>query len=363
MKIGILTFHRAANYGAVLQAYALQHLLELDGFDAEIVDYRCTPIEQMHSPFYFLHCRGVGNKCKQLLRSPVKWKKRKLFDDFIHRRLKMSEKKAMNREDSAYFVNETYNIVITGSDQVWNPYLTGGDTTYLLDFVKEDITKISYAASYGLSHLPADYSQVYRTLLRRLDKISVREKQGQMITQELSGRESQVVLDPTLLLNASEWKTFMQPPTMSRYVLLYMIKPGSLLLDRAVKLAKEKNLPLICISDTLRKQKGIRYIPYASPEQWVGLFAEASYVVTDSFHGTAFSIIFRKAATIGLSGDKKNGNSRILDLMKLLGIEAGKEPCFDLGVATDWNRVQQCLDEFRVCSRQFLDVLEGVDRC
>lgn len=356
MKIGILTFHRAANYGAVLQAYALQNYLSSIGHDVGIIDYRCEPIEQMHSPNYFLFCKGMKNKCKQLLRSPIKRKKRKLFDRFIERRLNLGETKKMNKEDISQALKGKYDMIIAGSDQIWNPYLTNGDCTYLLDFADKNVQKVSYAASIGLSELPKEYLSCYREHLSEFDKISVRETQGQSLVREVAKRDSEVVLDPTLLISADEWKEFLESPAKDGYVLLYTIKSNPMLLEKATSIAKEKNLSVIYISDTMVRQKGITYVPYATPEEWVGLFAGAEHVVTNSFHGTAFSVNFNKAATIALSRDKNNGNSRIVDLMESLGIEKGDDYCIEIGASTDWKLVNDSLSKLREQSKRFFDV-------
>lgn len=353
MKIGILTFHRAANYGAVLQAYALQQYLLSLGHDVEVIDYRCVPVEQMHSGHYFLYCKGIKNKCKQFLRSPVKRKKRKLFDDFIQRKIHLSTVKKIRKETISQDLKGQYDVVISGSDQIWNPYLTQGDNTYLLDFADADVEKISYAASIGLNQLPEEYKSMYQTQLGRFAQISVREKQGQMLIRKLVERDCKVVLDPTLLISAEKWKTFMKRPSLREYVLLYTIKSSPLLLEEAIQIAEKKNLPIIYISDSIARKKGITYIPYATPEEWVGLFAEASHVVTNSFHGVAFSINFNKSVTIGLSGDKNHSNSRILDLLQSLGIGIQEGNRIEIGAATDWQSANKALYELKEQSRQF----------
>ena len=357
MKIGILTFHKAANYGAVLQAYALQRYLMLQGHDVEIVDYQCLPIEQMHSPNYFLHCKGFKNKLKQLIRRPIKTKKRKLFDDFIERKLELSAERCIKKEDIKKELCNKYNIVITGSDQVWNPILTLCDTTYLLDFADKEVRKVSYAASIGLNDLSEEYVTLYKKCLSEFYKISVREKQAKRILLEKMELKSAEVLDPTLLLNADEWKCFLKEPEQRNYVLLYMIKQNHYLIEYADLLAKEKELTVIFISDTMIKRRGIVYIPYATPEEWVGLFLNASYVITNSFHGTAFSLNFNKKIVIGLSKDKKNGNSRITDLLNELEVTyENDDGIIDLTDIVEWEPVNTKMNELRVRSCQFLNM-------
>lgn len=353
MKIGIMTFHRAANYGAVLQAYALQNYLEAMGNELEIVDYRCKEIENVHSPFYFLYVHGFRNKIKQFLRWPVKLKKRKIFDKFLQSKISMSLR--VNKKNLGDLCYKKYDIVIVGSDQVWNPNLIKGDMTYLLDFVPENIVKISYAASFGIDRLNLENTELYQKYITRFNKLSVREQQGITIIKELCNKEAINTIDPVLLLKKEEWEHFMTNPKEKDYILLYMIRYSEELLHIALKLARKQRRQLVFISDSMRRKRGIKYITSATPEEWTGLFYHAACVVTNSFHGTAFSVNFNKKMIIGLSNSEENGNVRITDFLDNLAIEYTCEGnIIDLCKDINWKSVNAILDKMRERSYRFL---------
>ena len=196
MKYGILTFHRAANYGAVLQAYALRQSLLSMGHEAEFLDYRCIPVERVHSPLYFRYCSGLRERLKQFLRSPVKWKKRVVFNRFLYRALDVDGAERLDKDALEALPAGKYDVLLTGSDQIWNPYLTCGDTTYLLDFAPEGTIRASYAASFGVSRIPEERIPVYQELLKQYDRITVREESGLACLREM-GLTGRTALDPT----------------------------------------------------------------------------------------------------------------------------------------------------------------------
>ena len=203
MKIGIITFHRAVNYGAVLQAYALQHALEGLGAQAEILDYRNRYIESCYDPYSL-----KGNKLKALakiaLLGGVRRKKNEAFRSFNKKYLRLSEAVYKDSEQLAG-AEKFYDAFITGSDQVWNTSCADFDPAYFLTFVKDKKKKNSYAASFGLSEIPKEYEAEYKKRLAGYRQISVREAQGRALVKELTGRDVPVVLDPTLLLTEKDW--------------------------------------------------------------------------------------------------------------------------------------------------------------
>lgn len=358
MKIGIMTFHRAANYGAVLQAYALQFYLTKMGNEAKIMDYRCKSIENVHSPFYFLYIKGLKNRIKQFLRWPVKLHKKKIFNHFLKTKIALSSRAGKRNKET--LLQEEYDVVIAGSDQIWNPDLIKGDTEYLLDFVPNDTVKISYAASFGVDSLDRKNTELYRKYIGRFDKLSVREKQGMAIAASLCSKAVIHTLDPTFLLRKEEWESFMDVPECDNYILLYMIRYSDNLIKTAKRLAEEKGKQLIFISDSMRRKRGIRYVTSATPEEWTGLFHNADCVVTNSFHGTAFSINFNKRMILEISGSEQKGNARITSLLDSLAIEYYcQDGILDLNRDIDWKSVNAILDELREGSYKFLYFADG----
>ena len=357
MKIGIMTFHRAANYGAVLQAYALQCYLAGAGNEAEVMDYRCKEIDHAHAPFYMLYVKGWKNKVKQFLRLPVRVRKRRLFDAFLARKIPLSIK--ADRKHMEVLQQRKYDAVIAGSDQIWNPDLTQKDMAYLLDFVPEDTVKISYAASFGTDRLDEKRAALYKKYLDSFDKLSVREQQGAYIIRKLCGKAAEHTADPTFLLQKEDWERFMTAPPYQDYILLYMIKYSDRLFRTAQELAGKTGKQLVFISDSMKRKKGVRYVRYAAPEEWTGLLYHAACVVTNSFHGTAFSIHFNKRMIVELANQEVGKNARITGLLDKLAIEYDcRNNIIDLNRDMDWEAVNAALAAWRESSRRFLQFID-----
>ena len=214
-----------------------------------------------------------------------------------------------------------YDAVIAGSDQIWNPDLTQKDMAYLLDFVPEDTVKISYAASFGTDRLDEKRAALYKKYLDSFDKLSVREQQGAYIIRKLCGKAAEHTADPTFLLQKEDWERFMTAPPYQDYILLYMIKYSDRLFRTAQELAGKTGKQLVFISDSMKRKKGVRYVRYAAPEEWTGLLYHAACVVTNPFHGTAFSIHFNKRMIVELANQEVGKNARITGLLDKLAIE------------------------------------------
>ena len=207
MKIGIITFNSAHNYGAVLQAWALQEYLKSDGHEVEIINYRLPATDNLYklykprNPFK----RGKLNKAVHLLQylkkmksEPNKTRKYREFERFINHTLNTTE--AITKYPDLNKANFDYDIMIAGSDQIWNGGLTKGvNPAYLLSFGKEEIKRVSYAASIGRDEIPEVEHMLFSRYLRNFDYISVREEKAKEAISKLSDKEVSVVLDPTLL--------------------------------------------------------------------------------------------------------------------------------------------------------------------
>lgn len=318
MKIGIITFNRAINYGAVLQAYALQKFLDSLGIDSDIIDYRSPYIEEFYKPIKAHPLREPKTFIREVIFAPNNLKKRKKFNDFSYKYLRLT--KPIYDENELKGLNNQYDCFISGSDQVWNLKWSGFDKVYFLDFAENE-KKYSYAASFGFERIPEGQEQAYAELLREFKKISVRENTGKNIISELLGRTSEVSLDPTCLLTKNEWKTTAKKPADSGYVLLYTLERNSKLNAYAKALALEKNTKVIYIADAIKKSKQYSYQGFLSPEEFVGLFANAGYVVTNSFHGLMFAVIFEKQFCLQYQQKKDAPNSRLSDFLHDFDLE------------------------------------------
>ena len=265
MKIGTLTYHRAVNYGAVLQTYALQKVLGNLGVDTEVVDYRAPYIEWIYKPFCMRNVKTFRDVLKVIEGAPIKYKKKKQFFNFLDKHIKVSkEAYTVHNIEKA---NEVYDMFLTGSDQVFNLDCSNNDKNYFLEFVTDSKKKNSYAASFGFDKVPNGQENEYKELLVDFNNISVRENQGVKIVEDVAQKEAIEVLDPTLLLSAKEWEQIIEEPKVKEkgYILIYAMKPSEMLMKSANKLAEMTGLEIVFLKDSLTKEgqnvldKNIKY--------------------------------------------------------------------------------------------------------
>ena len=338
MKVGILTILNVNNYGAELQCCALYRKLQQLGYDAEVINY----LFGIHPEHVFDgEKRSVPIPLKQLIKVkllPVvqnmfcmfhqknKRLRNKRFDEF-HAKYNHLTSTVYPSVKSLYEAKFNYDVLCIGSDQVWN-YMKGYSLEpFFACFDKNNTKKITYASSIGLSSLSVEAEQVFKKELASFAYISVREQQASEILEKLLNRKIDVVLDPTLILNKQEWievaKYDMCPK--EKYLLVYIvtIKPCDYVLTLARHIAKQRNLKIVRICrDAYPEHSGsdVEEILTAGPSDFVGLFSKAEFVVTNSFHGTVFSINFSKPFYSVIKSHHST-NSRLTSILKKLGLE------------------------------------------
>ena len=347
VKIGIITYHRALNYGAVLQAYALQKALMDIGIDSDVIDYRSEYIEYFYKPIKANPLKRPKMFLRELFFASSNSKKRKNFDTFINRYLNTSRTVCTQAELKA--LNDKYDLFITGSDQVWNLKWSGFDKAYFLDFA-ESSKKYSYAASFGFDAIPSGEEATYKKLLSDFEAISVRENTGRKIVDELLQKDARIDVDPTCLLTKADWESVCVKPSESGYVLVYTLEKSDELMAFAQNLAREQNKKVVLIADALRKTYDFEYKGFLSPSEFVGLFANADYVVTNSFHGLMFSVIFEKEFCIQYQKRANAPNSRLIDFIRDYGLESrvfsnSKDPCEKIDYEDVKTRMKSKADE------------------
>ena len=352
-KIGILTYHRAYNYGAVLQTYALQSAIQKLDYNVEIIDYRCDYSENIGSE------KSIKNIIKFILSGHRINQTKKKFIKFRNDKLNLSNDN-FNR-DNIEKVADSYEVYIVGSDQVWNYQGSNFDKTYFLDFVKQNMKKKSYAASFGISGIPPKYEKEYIRLLNEFNDISVREKQGVNIINNLLGKDCKLVLDPTLLLSKNEWKekaSITNRIIKEKYLLIYSFGMTDSIYSTAKKIAKERNLKIIMISNSLRYYKNITKFKGCGPLEFLNLFYYADFIITNSFHGTAFSINFKKEFFVETSqGQAVSVNSRIKCFLELLSVEKRDLQYANETIPVNYNKINQKLIELRKESMKYLKMI------
>ena len=293
MKIGILTFHCAHNYGAVLHCYALQETLKAMGHDVKVIDYRPEFLLTPYKVWDIHRDKSYNSFVRRLVLECLKLSKRiarhKAFDSFIQTKLCLTKEKTILPSFDAY---------IMGSDQIWNPQITNGfHKPYFgyFDFPKENRKYIAYAASMETSSLSQKAKDFYKKALDNFDAISVREKALAELLQHATSKKIETVLDPTLLINATMWDSIAKPPLVHyKYILVYQVRYNKNTLRIAQSIANQIGAKVIEITSLIYQQYKKNVYQCCSPEEFLGWIKYASCVVTTSFHGTAFSVIFNR---------------------------------------------------------------------
>ncbi|MNJ37669.1 Polysaccharide pyruvyl transferase [compost metagenome] len=324
MKIALVTIHDSTNYGAVLQAYATQTILSRFG-EVTIINYDNKYLSQQMKLLRF-ECtsHGLLKFAHDLLRLPFRMKQLGKFNTFFNKRMFLSKRmSAALLFDGAA---EEFDVYVCGSDQIWNPQVVNEhgviDDVYFLAFAPEGSKKISYASSIGHHQFIGGDKRIVANLLHDFSAISLREADGvTMISEILEEKNIKHVLDPTLLLSDSEWReivTVKNSDKVEKYILVYTV-PRSDLMRRAITYYKETLGIKVIGIDPMLKPIGPfdTHVRDAGPEDFVELFSNAEFVVTDSFHGVCFSVNFGKPFVLVSPGKRSN---RMVSLFNLLGL-------------------------------------------
>lgn len=328
MKVVIITFHNAFNYGATLQCAALAEKLRDRGFEVSVIDYLPEYVENKKSIFRYLKdVKKAKNKLKALGKGVayVRYanevrRRNNAFDRFVQKHMSLTRKysdvkELVSNPPSA----DTY---ICGSDQVWNRAITDNrfDKAFFLTFVKSG-KKIAYAVSLGETK-PSEVKEELSDLTEGFRFISVREEDMAKELGTYLSRDVSTVVDPTLLLREADYRAFEEPVDLSseKYVLVYNVQNSDISLKTAETIAKKKGLEIIDISPNpfvkiKRSRKKISY----GPGEFLTLIKHAEYIVTNSFHGTVFSIIYKKQF-FTIPHKKRSG--RMVNLLELLDLKS-----------------------------------------
>lgn len=355
MKIGILTYHKSINYGSVLQAWALQQALEAKGFDVEIINYEPERYAEMYSlkgteKSFIKQCKSIINKLPILNYLRIQINK---FNDFRLECLKQSVEYFINSDFDVF--NTKYQAIICGSDQVWNIRAKDCDSIYFLP-IKYDGRKIAYAVSIN----DTDYTEkrankALKDAMCDFDYISIREWSGVKKTEKFLGNSISINcdIDPTLL----HVKTAYDCITSNRiirepYIFLYNVWATGDVFEGAKILSKKYGLPVYTMFMTKGAigfckilKSGVKIIcKDTSPKDFLSLIKYADYIVTDSFHGTAFSLIFEKKFVC--INDKYKYDERIVNILNLVNLKNRlvgiKEiETFDIDALIDYNVITQ----------------------
>lgn len=349
MKIGILTYHRSHNYGALLQAVATRTLLQKMGHDAYFVDYFPAYHGEMYklNPFINIKKKKIKGVISDIIRYPYRKKRYDKFMSFI------------NKEIIPYCgsVDEEYDLIIYGSDQIWRIQkdLGGFNPIYFGAGGLKTKRNASYAASMGIEVLSNEQKERLKQLVGNLDYISVREESLKELLESLSIRNVNLSLDPTLLLSKEDWNSYINTKkTYGRYLLLYDLMKGSINTQAVYKFAQERNLEVVEIVGTARRKDTRNLRTTDGPYEFLNLINNAEFVVTSSFHGLVFSIIFRKQ----FYASYRQNSSRAESLLGLLGLRhhllTPNQPCIPDCPGIDYDNITNELNLMKEESLRYL---------
>lgn len=332
MRIGIYTIHHVNNFGAMLQAYATQKALTNAGIESEFVDL--YPIElELFNKYYFPRT-SLKNIIKNILTvlNPKIKQKRRNFSTF-HKKFKIS--KRYYSAEELFQTPPIYDIHLVGSDQVWNIERgLSNKNPYFLNFLPVEAIRISYASSFGSENIRLENKDLLKNYLEKFKYLSVRESSAVDIIKKYTGLDAIQVMDPTFLISNKEWKELAgnTPLIKGEYIVAYGFS-DKIKTNLFIKNIKERlNLPIIGMSVS-------PYHPFdydifyqeAGPIEFLNLIKYAKLVITESYHGAAFAIHFRKDFLVAKHSTR---NTRLESMLSLIGLH---ERMIDLSNTQSYN--------------------------
>ncbi len=355
MKAGIITFQRAINYGAALQAYALKTTLETI-VDCEVVDY----VSNMD----IFGSRINKNSPKEFVNSSIRY----LFNRIVYRKRidnfkKFAEsmnyigKKQFKINSNEELMEKEYDFFITGSDQVFFPGIIRGDFNYLLGFTDQKCKKYSYAASFG-SLKPEMINDAWKKHLLSFNSLSIREDNDANTLSQILEKQVDSHIDPVFLLSKNEWEKIATPPKHENYILIYTMRKSETLIEYAENLSKKTGAKIVYVPTGLKRQANFCYEVDAGPSEFLGLFLNARYVITNSFHGTAFSTILHKQMIVEFHTERNNTNHRFQKLINLFSLQdriLSKDKTPDIDKYIDFDAIDKAINKEKGHSKDYLD--------
>lgn len=364
MKVGVITFHSANNYGAVLQTWALQKVLKDLNLETGVINYHPDIIDGLYDPLKLK--KGLTRSLLKLRlyiknrKSLIRYKK---FKNFRDTKLNLiGDYRTYKELATAGLKLDAY---IVGSDQVWNPSHIGGyNPAYYLEFAEAGSKKISYAASLGNDYIAPKHRDAMEKALKSFTSISVRERSVETAISELAGKPVEVVLDPTLLLNREDYDEIKVKSNIKEpYILVYSIERNPQLISLANKISIALGLPIIQRRDGAGLINQLEPFYTADAGEFLGLVESAEYVITNSFHGTVFAVLYGRPFVSMLHTDT---GKRTEDLLKDLELSSHilydiKDfDNFDIFRIDDIEKVKDKIMRLRETSMEFIESSLGI---
>lgn len=363
MKTATVTFHAADNCGAFLQAYALQQVLKKElHVENSIIDFRSPELTKMYSVIRPVNSpRELVHDLISLMHYRKHTLRHKRYEEIRRNHLDLTD--GCSTEEEAVRCAEKFDLLIAGSDQIWNSNLLDFSPVYFLRNMTAK--KVAYSASMG-SRPNADSVKEYWNDIKDFSHISVREGSAQRVVQELLGEEVEITLDPTQLLPEEAYRDLYSttPLIKGKYVFFYSILTGKETIEITKRIAAYYKLPVVTVFTNSRaiicELNGIRVCYDAGPGEFLNLMKHAEVVATNSFHGMIFSVIFHKNFyfVCNRKHDVGSGDARIDDFLLPLGIDnrfVYADTDLDaVSAPICWERVDQNLEKKRRASIDYL---------
>lgn len=365
-KIAILTFQGTWNVGAELQSFALQEVLS-DEFSTDLVQqlnytnpkiegaYKISKISENLTPKKLVRYFGSIGKNKERI---------KIFKAFSKSYINLTEKYTSS---SISKVSEEFDVFIAGSDQIFNPILTGKDSNYLLTFVDENKVKVSYGGSFGKIDYFTEDADYFVSKFLSFRALGIREQDAVDVLNEYEVCPKPVkVLDPTMLMNEDEWlqkfPQIIQPLYEKKYICIYTMNPGDKIFNYAKKVASERKLEIIYLNTGWKPVLGVKNIYDFGPIEFLNYIKNAELTLVTSFHGLVFSILFEKQFSVEMMWNTSTGASRLNSLLEELDIQGrnitDSEDPFRQSI--DYDSVSKLLAKKRQQSLEFLvNIING----
>lgn len=325
-KIGIITFHNSYNCGSMLESYAIQKYLQKVNIENEIINFSNQGQKELYSVMF--KNNSLKNIIKNILLFPWHSKvqnNNNKYEQFKKEKFMLSQNEYHNGNE----IKDIYSIVVAGSDQIWNITIPDSDDAYFLSWVKQ-AKKVAYAPSFGAKDIMKYSNNIkkYKNYIDSFDALSVREKNGQKWIKELTGRDAELLIDPTLLLTKDDYKAIEDNncTPAGDYIFFYCPSFDIDICKFVAKVAKKYKLPVITWSTKSYAVKavyiyGFKLPKYESPAVYLSLIKNAKLVFTTSFHGTIFSTIYKKNFYTIKNGGMYGDDDRVKTLLESIKLE------------------------------------------
>lgn len=358
MKIGIITIHNSSNYGASLQAFALLTYIKRVGHEVRVINYDNPHMSKglakirhgfnlMETYYMMLDILNLRSRIRMI----------RLFEKFSEEHLDLTRK--YSKRQLLENFSEEFDIYVSGSDQIWNPNVTDGivDAVYFCGMAQHGKKVISYASSFGGYDFKDERkNKEIKAYIKKYSAISVRESSYIEKAEELAEKHITKVLDPVFLLSGKEWEKILGLKRIARkpYILIYAMAKHKEIIRKVLECNKDKRYEILMVGIPLSVARGVKYINDIGPKEFLELFKNASVVVTNSFHGTSFGIIFNKRLQVLDNARNMNRIYDLLEKLSLMDILIREGQKINVNVEIDYEIVNNQLQKIIRDSKNYL---------